>query len=107
MLGALDNLVTHAASNAAFDIGVNLLAAVGLVLAVRASVLALRRGEVPRHRIGLRGTVYGAGFAGPMLATVMLTWASRDIDGAQWMLFSPVMGVLLVGVALLMGRRLR
>lgn len=106
-LGAFDNVISHRPTNAAYDLGVNLLAAAGLILAARASVLAVRRGETPRYRIPLRGAVYGAGFIGPMLATVMLTWASRDIDGSSWMLFSPVMGVFLVAVGLLLGRRLR
>ncbi len=107
LFGLLDRFVTQTTVNAGIDLVVNLLAAAGLVFGARYSVLALRRGETPAHRIGLRGLVYGAGFIGPLLATQALTWASRDIDGSTWTLFSPVIGVLLVAAALLLGRRLR
>ncbi len=107
LLGLFDRFITQATVNAGIDLVVNLLAAAGLIFGARYSVLALRRGETPAHRVGLRGLVYGAGFIGPLLATQALTWASRDIDGSTWTLFSPVLGVILVAAALLLGRRLR
>lgn len=106
VLGILDRMVSSVAPNAVLDVMINVVGFAGLVLAARTSVRALRRGEEPAHRIGLRTMVYGAGFIGPMLATVALSFAARSVDGSAWMLFSPAIGVLLVGISLLLGRRL-
>jgi hypothetical protein len=81
-------------------IAINWVAFVGLMVAAVHSVRAARRAaERDRRGLGV-GTVVTGGFIGPLVATIVVTMMARNVDGAMWMLASPLLSVVIVLVTL-------
>ena len=95
-LAGLDRLATPGAMSleAVIDPAINIFGLLGLIAVSIRTVLLPLRGSVRMLRVLL------GGFLGPLLALVAVSGVSPDVDGGLWMIFAPVLGVVLVGLAL-------
>ncbi len=82
------------------DATINWVSLIGLIAAAAWSGFAMRDGHRSTHRGALLAFVVAGGFIGPLLATIVVTAIAHDVDGSQWMLFSPVLGLLVVVLTL-------
>ena len=108
-LALVDRMKAPETTNEGLDLDrvVNVVALLGLLIAGWWSVAAVKDAHRSSPRNVHVAAALAGGVMGPVLGTAAVTAVARDVDGGMWMLYYPVLGLLVVGLGILFLRRAR